>query len=594
MRICPCCPYTLNGYFSLNKNNRKEATSIPFCAKNQKEAQITYYDYLKNSVAFMGEKYKKSKSYLSSKFLFNSKEDSILTKGNKIRVDKTDYSREDVQNILSEKTKDANAQEFLVEHIMALISQDNPDSYYIKKILELVYANKLPPNVLLGLKSGLYTDENIKSDIDKLFECYRNGKNVADAFVTSFKTKESALMALSVGDICQIEDEDRISIKKSDTEIEKLFISKKTYLELFPPVERFLYTQSKQQNCYFIAVFDSIFSNPYSRYKILSLFHERKNGKTDATFGGYKYTGNNATNKDFSRYVLKDVSKQLNKTRIYNYDYMAYTTEGLRALELLSAQEARKNAESKINKKYFQYKKLLLQSEDDTILFNNFKYRRKELEDFISLYESSACAKTLISTEEMNIPAFSTDYGSILYGLKLLNQNDRKNADSKWERYILERYKEYLERTGKKTVPFREIIPFEAYQDIFKCKIDKNALSPYTYGGNSFSAFSTFNLPSIMLPLKDSEAADKILNLDDIEQKFVITCSTPNENHSMPDIEPFHSYSVTPSKKEGKRIFIVKNPINTTQIIELDKQELKRYFDTVELGLIEPSSFYLP
>lgn len=594
MQICPIGLYKINNSSCLNKTKPQNKSGEFYAAKSEKQENSKYYEYLKNSILFTGKKGNKPKEYLSSKYLFISRKDSILKKGDKIRPYKEDYSREDVELIISKKTADDRTANLLTNYIMGLIDENNPDSNYIKKILELVYADKLPASVLLGLQKGLFVNENVKKDIDKLFECYRKDEDVQEAFVPTFKTKDEANLSLSIGDVCQIEGEDRISIKKNENEIEKLFISKKTYLELFPPVERFLYTQSKQQDCYFISVFDSIYSNPSSRYKILSLFNERKNGKVDATFGGYKRTGSNVTNKDFSRYVLKDLSKTLNATRRVHSGYMSYTMEGLRALEVLNAEETRKNAESKINKKYHLYKRLLAQNDDKTIIHNDFEYSRDELQDFVSLYESSKTLRNIISTEDMNIPVFDVDYGSVLYGLKQLDENDSPKTDPKWERYILERYKKYLERTGKKTVPFKEVIPIETYQDIFQWEINKNSPSPYTYGGNSFSVFGVFKLPSMLLPLNDNETTEKLLNMQDIQKRVVLTCSTPYESKNNKNIRPFHSYSLIPKDENGKRTFIVKNPINTLQEMELTKEELKECFNVVEIGLIEPLSFYLP
>ncbi len=594
MKIYPCCSYKVSNYSSFDRNKPHNKSGECYSAAKQTESHSPYYEYLKNSVLFKGKGYKKPRIYLSSKYLFIPKSDSILRRGEKLRPDKTDYTREEIKNILSEKTADECTAEYLTNYVSELISENNPDSQYIKKLLELVYANKLPAGVLLNLEKGLEVNENIKRDIDKLFECYREDKSVEDAFVPVFKSDEEAMAALNIGDVCQIEGNDRISIKKNENEIEKLFIGKKTCLELFPPVERFLYTQSKQQDCYFISVFDSIYSNPSSRYKILGLFNERKNGKVDATFGGYKYVGSNVSNKDFSRFVLKDISKALNAARRLHPWYMSYTTEGLRALELLNSEEARKNAESKINKKYHLYKKLLAQSEDDPILLNDFQYSRKEMSDYIALYEASRNPRKIISTEDMNIPVFNIDYGSVLYGLKQLDQDSNPKTDTKWERYILERYKEYLERTGKKTVPFKEIVPIETYQDIFQWEISKDTPSPYTYGGNSFSVFGIFKLPSILLPLKGSEMADRLLDMPDINKKLVLTCSTSYENQTKFNIKPFHSYSVTPVQRGKERHFVVKNPINTAQQLEMTKDDLKNCFNVVEFGLIEPLSFNLP
>lgn len=233
-------------------------------------------------------------------------------------------------------------------------------------------------------------------------------------------------------------------------------------------------------------------------------------------------------------------------------------------------------------------------SEHDPIVCKDFQYSRDELVDFINLYESQRNQRNIISTEDMNIPVFDIDYGSVLYGLKLLDENKTPKTDTKWERYILERYKEYLERTGKKTVPFKEVIPIETYQDIFQWEINKNTPSPYTYGGNSFSAFRVFDLPSMLLPLCDNETTEKLLNMQDIQKRAVLTCSTPYEDKTGRNIKPFHSYSLIPKDENGKRTFIVKNPINTFQQIELTKEELKECFNVVELGLIEPLSFNLP
>lgn len=594
MQICPIGLYKINNSSYSNKNKPQNKSDEFFAAKKPVQEEKQYYDYLKASVLFKGKNKTKSREYLSSKYLYISRKSSILNRGEKIRLDKTDYSKEDIQNILAEKTADKKTAVLLTNYLEGVVNENNPDSSYIKKLLELVYADKLPAGALLGLQEGLSVNQNIKQDIDKLFECYRTDKSVADAFVPTFKTKDEANSSLSVGDVCQIEGEDRISIKKDEGEIEKLFISKNTYLELFPPVERFLYTQSNQQDCYFISVFDSIYSNPHSRYKILGLFNERKNGKVDASFGGFKYTGSHVSSKDFSRYVLRDLSKTLNSLRRIYPNYMSYTMEGLRALEVLNAEEKRKNAESKINKKYHYYKKLLEKSEHDPIVCKDFQYSRDELVDFINLYESQRNQRNIISTEDMNIPVFDIDYGSVLYGLKLLDENKTPKTDTKWERYILERYKEYLERTGKKTVPFKEVIPIETYQDIFQWEINKNTPSPYTYGGNSFSAFRVFDLPSMLLPLCDNETTEKLLNMQDIQKRAVLTCSTPYEDKTGRNIKPFHSYSLIPKDENGKRTFIVKNPINTFQQIELTKEELKECFNVVELGLIEPLSFNLP
>ena len=596
MKICPCCSFQTKYFALANKPLKNERAEGVFNAKKQTNEELnkSYYSHLKNAILFKGKRNNKPKSYLSSKYLFIHKSDSILNKGNKIRPDKDEYSKEEVEVILAEKIADEKALKILANHIMELISENNTDSGYIKKILELVYANKLSPNVLLGLTKGLCVNENLKADIDTLFDCYRNDKDVAEAFVPTFRSKEDALYSLDVGDVCQIEGDDRISIKQNENQIEKLYISKTTCLELFPPVERFLFTQSKQQDCYFISVFDAIYSNPISRYKILGLFNERKNGKVDATFGGYKYIGSNVTNRDFGRHTLKDVSKTLNARRRVYSNFMAQTSEALRALEVLNSEEQRKNAESKINRKYHLYKKLLTQSSEKTIFNDGFQYSREELEDFVNLYESSKSLKNIISTSDMNIPVFDVDYGSVLYGLKLLDENKCAKADTKWERYILERYKEYLERTGKKTVPFEEIIPIETYQDIFQWEIDTDTPSPYTYGGNAFSTFRVFDLPSMLLPLNDNEIAESLLNLPDIDKKLVLTCSTPYENESKYNIKPFHSYSLIPKEKDGKRIFVVKNPVNTIQAIELTKEELKKYFNVIAFGLIEPSSFNLP
>lgn len=134
MKIYPCCSYKVSNYSSFDRNKPHNKSGECYSAAKQTESHSPYYEYLKNSVLFKGKGYKKPRIYLSSKYLFIPKSDSILRRGEKLRPDKTDYTREEIKNILSEKTADECTAEYLTNYVSELISENNPDSQYIKKL----------------------------------------------------------------------------------------------------------------------------------------------------------------------------------------------------------------------------------------------------------------------------------------------------------------------------------------------------------------------------------------------------------------------------------------------------------------------------
>ena len=142
-------------------------------------------------------------------------------------------------------------------------------------LLDLVEKGVIDSNIFKHFSKESTLTKEISDDIDKLYDAYITGKNPIDVFVPTFKTTDEAIAKVQIGDVFEIEGEERIHIKDRNEKPQKLDISKETYFELFPPIGRFSSTQNLIGNCWEVSVFNALFSDPDTRADILSLFHQQ-------------------------------------------------------------------------------------------------------------------------------------------------------------------------------------------------------------------------------------------------------------------------------------------------------------------------------
>lgn len=144
-------------------------------------------------------------------------------------------------------------------------------------LLELVSNGVLNNHIFEFLPKDGNLSPQVISDIDKLYEAYTSGKNPIDVFIPKFKSEKSAKEHLKAGETYENKWNKKLYMLEKDGSFTELKIDKKTYFELFPPIERFATTQNSIGNCWEISPFQAMYNNPNTRSMLLNLFSQDGN-----------------------------------------------------------------------------------------------------------------------------------------------------------------------------------------------------------------------------------------------------------------------------------------------------------------------------
>ncbi len=492
------------------------------------------------------------------------------------------------------------------DYIIAKISEGGPDASYTEMILDLIKDKKLSPYVLYPPTSQI--NRNVAADLDKLFEAYADSKDVKEVFVPKFKNIDEAANGIEIGDVCQIEGNKNISTKLPDGTIKELFITTDTFLELFPPVERFITQQStKVGDCYLLSALDSIQQNPNARHILYEMFRENNDGTVDTALGGFKFKNGQAIQKEPNKTIIRNISSKI-QTKV-DKGLAAFTPEGMRAIETLYEEHRKHLMDIETKKRYEHYGKLLNNAkagiyidaenvrphlicdkekynkelkEANSILTSNMPplgldtYTIEELEYFRSFFESG---EPMYDTTSL-FTAFKLSYKQILN--KILELNNKEDDSSKCECLILKRYLNGLKPGAHETLYVRETLPQKILVDIFD---DTYAYRfHYNTGGKGEEVFEVLGLTK---PARShiEDAKDKLFDKNPL--KYVFTCLNHNKiaDKKIAIIEQ-HMYAVRPIDIEGERRFLVRNPHNTLNETICTYEELCKYFDTIDCAIV--------
>ncbi len=501
-----------------------------------------------------------------------------------------------------------------IDTIISKLSAGGVNSSNMEMILDLVKDKKLTPEILTSIYKDGKVSRRVNDDLDKLYGAYAEGKSVEDVFVPKFADRNTAIESIEIGDVCQIEGEENISTKLSDGTIEELFITPETYLELFPPVERFVTMQSHSMgDCYLLAALDNIQQNPNARHKILEMFRENPDGTVDVVFGGFENRDGEILQKNPENVILKDVSDAINRN--LDLDVTSYTCEGFRAIELLNEEERHVQKKDSIKGRYESFQEMKEQiknnervPDSDDIFFNSmfattpgdiekkskeknaiFKYGQLYTEeelDYFCKYIEDGREDELFLGNLVN--RFTKEY----LMKKLSELKGKEDEISRYESLIIERYLERLERyDDDKTRIFSEPFPKEVYWDIFNLKKSDTA---YNHGGYIAETFEKAGL-EIVKDDKDkanyhylnSKRIKDLLMSDEVNNYvFSIAAGNRNINDDFP-IRTNHMYSLAAVDIDGERKFIVRNPHNSMNEVVMTYGELCRHFTFICAAKIE-------
>ena len=161
-----------------------------------------------------------------------------------------------------------------VKGLVGAMANDDVETSNIEMLLELVEDRKVRPEALLYLCNQGIMSDDFENDLDLMYDAHINGKDIKETFVPTLKSTDEGLKNRKTGDVFGVEGEDKIYIKTSENDTKQLDLTQSTYLKLFPPLERFAIYQGDAGNCYMLSTLDAINSNPETREKLLSCFHE--------------------------------------------------------------------------------------------------------------------------------------------------------------------------------------------------------------------------------------------------------------------------------------------------------------------------------
>lgn len=512
-------------------------------------------------------------------------------KKGEISIDKLNsaYSKAKIFELIAKSEyASAKGKEEQVEIISQKLDKGDVESSNTEMLMRLVENGELSSRVLLNMPLKSKVAKNAAKDIDELYETFCDNTSVTDKFIKQYDDEDSAKANSETGDIVRIKGEEYIRIKMEDKSLKEIFLTPETYLKLFPPIERYSYSQSITGDCFLFAAITSLYSNPNTRFKILEMFKENKDGDIVISTNGFKRNEKNNIVKAKRNDFAIRISNQNKDEELSNTDIFSQTCMGVKFLEYFFEKGAEHNAEKKIKSRYDLYKYALTQfPESPFVYIEGLKYEKSEMQNFIDIVDDykkhpEDRTKQLISTENIYM-CFKLMSGSV----ENLNFDEIKDEKSRHlMEQIKERYIDYFSYTNEKMIFPDEIIPIEA-MPIFYGWEDNNLDYNMPYIGNGGQAsviFSTLGLDSSMYSSEFDSAKKVIEELQDNDDLVCVVNSLDVTDNDSVSIFPFHSYSLSPISSEKGKMYSLKNPYNTCYEQILSIEDIIKYFGIIEIG----------
>lgn len=504
-----------------------------------------------------------------------------------------------ITNIL----KDSRSYDFdSYENIMLLEKQledgtINPNDY--EMVLELAEEGKVHPDSLTFNKVNNRFNKQFANDVDKIFEARANNQVESEVFVPKFKSAKAAQAALETGGVCAIEDKDNISMKLKDGSLKELFITPETYLELFPPAQRYGLAQGSTGDCFLISSFNSAYLNPNSRHLVLEMFKENSDGTLDVSIGGFKEQKGKAVPKNPRSYVAHDVQNIFSPQDVKdNFKKYVSQSEGFRVLEAVAREGSENRAYERIKNRFNIYQEALpyLQNDNDCMEMYGQKYSKKEMQTFVDLIvdidDKDSVLQTMVSAKDMffdldfDVETAQEILGELQY-TKAVN-DDMYIAELEYFIGVLERQLDFAIRNNKDSIRL-DFLPSSCFNDLLgrpqSDKID------YIEGGNSSQVYRQMGLKTQVIKTDQARRQnEKKLNQafsdPDFDSKYLANVASFNNKKSR--IIQGHAYSLKQNDdKDDKRTFVFTNPHNGAKETPLTPHQLKKAFTEFEFAMLE-------
>ncbi len=455
-----------------------------------------------------------------------------------------------------------------IDKIQNKLSAGGIDSSYCEMMLELIQDRKLNPGTIVQKSKKAKLQKNFIKDIDSVYRIKNNKTLIEKTFVPYYESKKEAIQKLHPGDVCIIKNNEKISIKTSKDSLEELFISPKTYLKLFAPMQKFALMQGSNGDCFLLSTLYSLYNNPFSRHIILKMFKENNDGTIDSCICGYKKEDNGVAKKYKNDFELQDILNKFKKEYKNNKKYYANQFEAMKLLEFLYRQYIEKQAEKEIVK---YYKKSLNADNLETPAIE-----RKEMELFLNILgridnEEELFNKTLSFNQKIEIKELQQLQNKLAY---LRTQPYSELGE--YLSLILKRNIDYSVKNNLSCCNLAGIIPKECFNSL----VDE-VETDYLDGGCSYEVFDNLKIQNnVFFDDENNELLDDILSLKTFNSYFVAT-ATANKENKRYDIISGHSYIIF---KDNNDKFAIINPHNVSNKVVVNKDKLKDLFSAIVIA----------
>ena len=174
-----------------------------------------------------------------------------------------DYFK-DIKNI---SNGDIDGNNSFPAKILLKLRVNNPEKYAeLEKtgIFDYIKAKNTGLKVLYNINENSHLSKELISDL----KLWKEGKSIVQSFPA--ETSLNDIMKQSqVGDVVEVGKQLFIN---DGTQMYRWDMTKEKYLELFPPVQRFMTRQGDLGDCYLIATLNSMMQNPQSRVNLYKSF----------------------------------------------------------------------------------------------------------------------------------------------------------------------------------------------------------------------------------------------------------------------------------------------------------------------------------
>lgn len=427
------------------------------------------------------------------------------------------------------------------ENLIKAMENGDVETSNIEMQLALIADKKLPPQTLSYYWETGKMCNQMEADIDMMYDCYTNGKNVDDVYVPNVKTQDEGLKNTKIGDVFKVEGQEMIFVKDKDGSSHQLKMDKETFIKLFPPARRFASIQNKAGDCYLISSLNSAMENPKTRIALYDAFEQDgkdihvkyPNGQADYVAKDCKLQ--NETN---SETILRGALGMQLLEDAFGLELIEKSENDFRTImkQKLTEIEAELNAEG-ISPEGEAYRKDLL---------NGMKQR---LEDFEKAVQNSNNNTIVMrSYESSDKVCYKEDrYGIMFSDLGKLDNKTDKMCRTK---------NEYYRCNGGFTVGVMNALgikskiiePVILYEDEIKDIFENKPAEEYILTGSSYSTDKL-----------DKEGNDK-------------------------GIYGNHAYTLAVVRDDdGVQKVRTTNPWNTSRDVDLSIEEFYKYFESIQL-----------